>query len=399
MPGIGGNALSGGEFKDRQPYCDKHVALVSVTELVVYMIENIGRAVAHLGAVLDQGLGDHHEKRRGHALSRNIGHHHGKMVVVHQEEVIEVAADLLGRSHAGKNIKVIVIGESRKHAGQHIRLDPSGHIQLRTDPFLLRRDRSQMPHIVCDLFFHPVDGLGQYADFILSADAVGQLLLRRFILPRKAARLFRDLRDRLDELLTQIKLNPDDFQGCKHQQSPEDMGYIAHLNMTDFVHRPLYTDDRLGALIRVLHRNHGSDVVGRTFIICTVQQQEFLIRAPLIQVPVFQFVFVVGCGSDISELIGRIFALPADGGKEKGNLVIVWQLRPNHIDKGCVERIAELVQPQPGFAIKLAVLSGLKHLIKRISVDEECSCVCNLKRVLRVLVIERLTGDAVSEDA
>ena len=177
------------------------------------------------------------------------------------------------------------------------------------------------------------------------------------------------------------------------------MGHITHLNLTDFVHLPLYTDDRLGALIRVLHRNHGGDVVGRPFKACVVQQQELLIRVSLIQVPVFQLILVVGCRSDIAEFIGRILALPADGGKEKGNLIVIRQIRLNHIDKSRIKGVAELIQPQPGLAVKRAVLAALDHFIKRISVDDKCSRVCNLKRVLGILVIKRLAGGAVSHDA
>ena len=47
MPGISGNALSGGEFQNGQPYCDKHVALVSVALNVVRPAADAGDCVVY----------------------------------------------------------------------------------------------------------------------------------------------------------------------------------------------------------------------------------------------------------------------------------------------------------------------------------------------------------------
>ena len=91
------------------------------------------------------------------------------MILVDQEEIIEVAADLLGRVHAGIDVKLLPIREGGENAGQHIRLDPGGKGQLRADTLLLRRDPGDLADVVPGLLGERGKGLRQDLDFVVGA--------------------------------------------------------------------------------------------------------------------------------------------------------------------------------------------------------------------------------------
>ena len=50
------------------------------------------------------------------------------MVIVNQEEVIKITANLLGRIHGGIQIELGSFRECRENAGQHAFLDLLGHL-------------------------------------------------------------------------------------------------------------------------------------------------------------------------------------------------------------------------------------------------------------------------------
>ena len=119
------------------------------------------------------------------------------MVGVNEKEVIKVSPHFLCGTHDGINVKIVPAGESRKNAGEHIRLNLPGNIQLGADPFLFSGDSGQIGNIALDLFLHPVDGAGQKTDFILIPDNRRQLLTGGNIFAGKAGGLVTDLTDRL----------------------------------------------------------------------------------------------------------------------------------------------------------------------------------------------------------
>ena len=131
--------------------------------------------------VFDEGLGNHHKQRRGHPLAGYVGDNHRQVVVVHQEEVVEVSAHLLGRVHGGVHVELLPLREGRENPGQHVRLDLGGHVQLGADALLLRRDGGQVLDVLVDLQLHGLDGLGEGLDLIAGADV--QLGNGRTLLP------------------------------------------------------------------------------------------------------------------------------------------------------------------------------------------------------------------------
>ena len=80
-------------------------------------------------------------------------------------------------------------------------------------------------------------------------------------------------------------------------------------------------------------------------------------------------------------------------------MAVIGQIRLDHIYKSSVEGIAELVKAVPGFPVQFTVFAAPDHLVEFISVNDECSRIGNLKGVLRVLVIERVAGSPIADDA
>ena len=89
-----------------------------------------GTAPLHaLGA--DNRPANGHEQRSGDALAADVGYHQGDTVVINAEEVIEVAADVLGGLHRGIDVHLVaVLGEWREHARQNVLLDVAGRGQV-----------------------------------------------------------------------------------------------------------------------------------------------------------------------------------------------------------------------------------------------------------------------------
>ena len=76
------------------------------------------------------------------------------MVVVDQEEVIEVSADLLRRIHGCEDLKFLTVRESGEDTGNHSLLDLACHIEFRMNAFLLNCDVGKILHIILHISFH-----------------------------------------------------------------------------------------------------------------------------------------------------------------------------------------------------------------------------------------------------
>ena len=112
----------------------------------------------------DRRLGGHHIQRGRNALVGHVCDHHAEMVVVHHEEIVKVAADLLCGGHGSVDIEFLPVRESRENTGQRTGLYAGRHIQFAADPllffsaffflrFLLQRSGllpEHLPHDPCD---------------------------------------------------------------------------------------------------------------------------------------------------------------------------------------------------------------------------------------------------------
>ena len=241
MAGVYRPALAGGNFKDPQPYGHKEFFVVSFAKLVIHIPENLRRAVPHLPPVLDQGFGNNHEQGRGNPFTGHVRHHHGQVIFIHQEEVVEVPAHLFRRVHDRKDIELAAVRESRENSGQHIRLDPVGHVQLGADMFLLRGHPGQVVHVIQQVQLHRPGFLIQVADLIPGPDRQVNHVLPGVILVNIGKFICR-LAQHLQRLHHRIPHQPDAqrngenaHDSRENQEEPEKVvtgiHHICHVNI------------------------------------------------------------------------------------------------------------------------------------------------------------------------
>ncbi len=109
----------------------EHHFLIGLTELLIgkgQYRSGIVKAHGHKRQIFEDGLAAHHEQRRRYAFPGYISHGYGQMAVIQHIEVIEIAADLFGGVHAGKEVKVRAL--KIEIMGQYTLLDIGGDIQF-----------------------------------------------------------------------------------------------------------------------------------------------------------------------------------------------------------------------------------------------------------------------------
>ena len=92
------------------------------------------------------------------------------MVVVDEEEVVEISADLLCRSHGRVDVKFLPVRESRKSAGKLSRLNILSHIQLSADTFFFCGREPELTDIIAQLHVHLLKRIGKLLDFVAGMD-------------------------------------------------------------------------------------------------------------------------------------------------------------------------------------------------------------------------------------
>ena len=158
---VAGGNLSRGELQNTEPDRYEHPRFIVGADGVVYVFDYFGRRTAVARSVADQEVRHHHKERGGNALAGNIRHHKREVVAVNQKIVIKVAADLLGRLHKGKNVKIFSFRECGKNVRNGVFLNPFCHGKLRTDALFLRCHGGEIFNICQHLLFHFVNGVAQ----------------------------------------------------------------------------------------------------------------------------------------------------------------------------------------------------------------------------------------------
>ena len=82
----------------------------------------------------DEHPGHHHEQRGRHTFAGNIRHNQTDVIVIDQEEIVEITANLFCGRHAGKDVKLRAIGKCGEEPGQLTGLYVRGHAQFSTHP-------------------------------------------------------------------------------------------------------------------------------------------------------------------------------------------------------------------------------------------------------------------------
>ena len=179
VAGVRRHAFAGAQLNDRHPHRHKQFRVVSVTQLVVHVVQDLSRLLTQLRPVLDQRLGNRHEQRRGYALAAHVRHNHAQVIIVQHVEVVEVSADFFCRIHRGIDVKVSSFRERRENTRQHIRLDLCGNVQFRADAFLLFCHSGQVVQVFHNPALHSADFFIQVADLVLGVNRqVDDLLLQ-----------------------------------------------------------------------------------------------------------------------------------------------------------------------------------------------------------------------------
>ena len=139
MACVGGKPLTGGYLDYGEPYGNEELGLITLAQLLIGILEDLSRRSAHLCTVLDEVLGLDHKQCCRYSLAGYIRHDKCQMIIIHQEKVIEITTDFLGRIHGRIEVKlglctVDLIEVTRQHAG----LDIGGYREFTGYTLLLR---------------------------------------------------------------------------------------------------------------------------------------------------------------------------------------------------------------------------------------------------------------------
>ena len=142
MAGVGGGEEAGGEIQDAEPDRDEHFLRVPLADFIVHLGEDLRRAAPLHGDMVDQGAGQHHEEGGRNALAGNVADDQAEVSFVNEEEIVQVAADLLGRGHGESDIDFFAVGN---RLGKEVGLDAGGQGQLRGDALLFQGQGAPVP--------------------------------------------------------------------------------------------------------------------------------------------------------------------------------------------------------------------------------------------------------------
>ena len=108
------------ENADPERY-EHHVGIVG-SELVVHLLDRLRRHEAVADCVANERERHAHEERRGDALAGHVAEDEHLTIVGQLEDVVEIAADLLGRIHDGGRLHALG-AEAVRGVGEHAELN------------------------------------------------------------------------------------------------------------------------------------------------------------------------------------------------------------------------------------------------------------------------------------
>ena len=119
MAGICRRDEAGRQLEDAEPDRDEHIFVIMLVNLVVHSLQTLLRRVTQQKYVVEKRLCDHHVHGSRNTFSGDIRHDKGEMIIVYQEEIVEIAGNLLCRYHGGINIEIFSVRVSRKIRREH----------------------------------------------------------------------------------------------------------------------------------------------------------------------------------------------------------------------------------------------------------------------------------------
>ena len=151
----------------------EHVLLVVLGDEVVDLLGHLGRRMALLRDDTEHVSRHSHEQRGGNTLTRHVAHAEVEFLLLH-EEVVQVAADLLGRGHRSEQVNILALGERREDSRHHAHLDIAGHLQFVLERSLQGRRRLEFLHVIHQRGLHLAERMAQLSDLV-DASVVGQV--------------------------------------------------------------------------------------------------------------------------------------------------------------------------------------------------------------------------------
>ena len=393
---VGRNQLACGYLQDAQPYGDEHALLVVGADGFVGLLQDLRRALAQHGAALQDDLGYHHEQGRRDALAGHVGHDQSEMVLIDKEEVVEVAAHLLGGVHGGVELEFGPVGEGREGVGHEGRLDAGGQSELRADALPLRRDPGDVPDVGLDLLLHMVDGGGQLPDLILVADHFAELLRVGRALPGEAGGFLSDQREGVQQHSVKVHALSRDHDQRQGDEDGRDLFDVGVAHAGQHVHLSLYAEDGLDLIVRPLEPDHGGDM-GIRFDVAFVPDHQLLLRLPIVQGAILFPILVVGGIPHEAEVVLRVVAVVVDGRKEEGDVPIVRAIRLDHVDECGAGGIAEMVHPVQDLQIRRRGPAALSIFVHPVGVHQLSGRPSRQKGALSIL-LQQSFGKAVIPD-
>ena len=168
--GVGVFHKAGGKVDAAKPASDEQALLVFFAQLVVDALANFAWLVVQGGCVSNKRLGYYHEHGGGNAFAANVAHHKPKLVFARPEKVVKVAANFLGRNHAGVKLDARMVWIRRKVFGQHAGLDSAGNRKLRADAFLFCCNAHQVLDVNLNVDAHFFYRAGKGFNFVVGVN-------------------------------------------------------------------------------------------------------------------------------------------------------------------------------------------------------------------------------------
>ena len=165
----------------------EHVPGGGLDQGVVDDPQALAGAVLHLpGGGADDRARDRHEHRRRHALAGDVADDDADAVLVQPEEVVEVAADLLGGMHGGldldaRRLEALAGQERALHPAGDLQIALQGHVRgLGAQRFLeLRHQRRQALLLPADPAGHLPEGQSDHLQLVAAVIVAGRVHLHR----------------------------------------------------------------------------------------------------------------------------------------------------------------------------------------------------------------------------
>ena len=284
------------------------------------------------------------------------------MVVIHQEKVVEVAADLLRRCHGGVNVELVALGEGGEDAGQHGRLNVARHVQLRADALLFRGDAAEILNIFIQLRHHVLERMGKLLQLVAGVDLhpkVGQGRHLALHQPDGGVVQNPQRADQNAPHIVVVRENGKQQNGQHHAQRQAEK--LPDL-LVDHVHRDVHAGQR--------HRCAGfvedGDVGRRQIaVLLVVGDEDGLFRVDG-KGTVHQLVAAAVVGVGVAEVADAVLA----GNARVPDVVHDLILRHDHIEVFQSQLLPDVLQVAVDLLVIGVLLAGPVVLLHAVSVDE-----------------------------